>query len=192
MICCILLYVGAWMVSARSMHNSKYGTLRGNRKHLIVGNKVMKSLQGGNINSNRSIWTAGKSVRPDDRSQSMNNYSSYRSRDIENSESADQTTAKEAVDAFLSRDSRKTFIARVYSILSVQLAFTTFVTIFMHQNREQVFRLLMSSGRIGRLGMLFCVLHDQMIFELNKVELCFSAVDINDVGDSVLVYNCSQ
>jgi FtsH-binding integral membrane protein len=46
----------------------------------------------------------------------------------------DSISTKETIDAFLTRDSRNTFIARVYAILSTQLVFTAMVITFFGLN----------------------------------------------------------
>ena len=46
----------------------------------------------------------------------------------------DSTATREKIDSFLTRDSRNTFIARVYAILSTQLVFTAMVITFFGVN----------------------------------------------------------
>ena len=86
---------------------------------------------------------------------SNNNNNDSNQRQVEELYSSSATRSgvetKDAMNAFLSRDSRRTFITRVYAILSAQLTFTSIVTIAMNLNREKVLYYLLNSGKMGRL-----------------------------------------
>jgi len=123
---------------------------------------------GGSANhpSNaRSVWTANVS-NPDSSSSSNSNSHSHRNRPQQRSSSMvlessthannihtntnTNTDTKDQLDAFLSRDSRQTFITRVYAILTSQLLVTSFITIFMNVNKHWILNVVLGS-RHGRL-----------------------------------------
>jgi FtsH-binding integral membrane protein len=64
--------------------------------------------------------------------RSSNIQGSFTSNDPSSAEAAEKESVKEMIDAFLTRDSRNTFIARVYAILSLQLSFTAGVCILFN------------------------------------------------------------
>jgi len=76
-------------------------------------------------------------------SQQQQRYSS-----VAEHESANRAETKEAIDAFLTRDSRNSFITRVYAILSAQLAVTA-LSIFAFGTHPEWTRFMLSqSGRL--------------------------------------------
>jgi protein lifeguard len=83
----------------------------------------------------RSSRRRGRSFTPTTTTNTNTNTYNEQERDDDNfkekSDNSDvsQDSVKEMIDAFLTRDSRNTFIARVYAILSGQLLFTAMVCI---------------------------------------------------------------
>lgn len=65
-----------------------------------------------------------------------------------NAASRDRAATKEKIDSFLTRESRQTFISRVYAILSAQLAVTALAVFLFGTHPEWTRSMLHSSGRV--------------------------------------------
>lgn len=65
-----------------------------------------------------------------------------------NAASRDRAATKEQIDSFLTRESRQTFISRVYAILSAQLAVTALSVFLFGVHPEWTRSMLQSSGRV--------------------------------------------
>eukprot|EP00531_Pseudo-nitzschia_arenysensis_P015528 CAMPEP_0116147878 /NCGR_PEP_ID=MMETSP0329-20121206/18016_1 /TAXON_ID=697910 /ORGANISM="Pseudo-nitzschia arenysensis, Strain B593" /LENGTH=351 /DNA_ID=CAMNT_0003643889 /DNA_START=219 /DNA_END=1277 /DNA_ORIENTATION=- len=118
--------------SARSIGGAKSrispSPLFGLRKHnlassshpLVVGNNILLQLRGG---SSLGRPTPNQSSSPFSKTKE----STAPRFSQEFSEDGEKEEVKEVIDSFLTRDSRNSFISRVYGILSIQLAFTALV-----------------------------------------------------------------
>jgi FtsH-binding integral membrane protein len=64
------------------------------------------------------------------------------------SSTSDRAATKEKIDSFLTRESRQTFITRVYAILSAQLAVTALSVFWFGTHPEWARSMMQSSGRV--------------------------------------------
>lgn len=101
------------------------------------------------------------------------------------------TDAKEAMSAFLSRDSRNTFIVRVYSILSVQLVFTC-AMIGVFQKFPALQRWMLFKGRfVPMLSLLMssitCLIMASSVTARRTSPLKWKLLALFTLGESISV-----
>ena len=165
----ILLYVNCLMcISAStaksSIHNNP--SIESNTflfRNANINNPIQKYniiIRGGGSDGRSVVWSSSNSSLQKRHPSSSYQYSNNpftnsdnytRNNHKNHLEDSNNVQTKEAMNAFLSRDSRKTFVTRVYAILTAQLLFTSFVTIAMNIHRDKVLYYLMNTGRLGRM-----------------------------------------
>ena len=149
--------------------------------------KILLQVRGGQSSSGFSFRPRPNVINPfkksnNDHSSSSSSSSTTRFRndqeEKQNKNDEELESAKEQIDAFLSRDSRNSFIARVYAILSVQLFVTAvscmlFGLYFPFADLRTVNSL---TGKVSPLlwaplvGVSCVVVHDEKISHSNNVK----------------------
>jgi hypothetical protein len=97
--------------------------VRANNGHAADDHRILRSIRGGSSQPGTSRWSASSSLRPPPKRGSQPQHYPI-TKDLDEDRDRDTLSTKEVIDAFLTRDSRNTFIARVYGILSGQLIVT--------------------------------------------------------------------
>mmetsp|Transcript_10174 Transcript_10174/g.15177 ORF Transcript_10174/g.15177 Transcript_10174/m.15177 type:complete len:342 (-) Transcript_10174:268-1293(-) len=126
----------------------KLGSIRTRPKHL-------SPLRGGGIGDGRSAWSINKRNQQQQQSVNRSNRQSAFPivEDLDDSKSDTAQQTLETMEAFLSRDTRQKFIARVYAILSGQLSFTTLVVLFFSSNKQLVAQMLQHGNLVPFLSL---------------------------------------
>ena len=133
-------------VPCHHRHSSKHG---GTKRRLPLN---LRGGSGGDMPPSSTYWSTRTSSAPT--SSSSQQKQRIRVTDVTNElQDQQQQETKEAIDSFLTRDNRNTFIARVYTILTTQLLITI-ASIFTFARNPNIAYWILSKGRIVPMGCL--------------------------------------
>lgn len=113
-----------------------------------LNNQIRSIARGGAVRGS-SLWSAGSSLQRNNQSAPRSRQATRLADDFSNVEDSrsEREQVKEEINAFLTRDSRNTFIARVYAILAGQLSFVS-LAIFAFMKFPQLQQWMLLKGRI--------------------------------------------
>ena len=128
-------------------------------------NTVLHLRGGGTSDSSRSFLNYGTNKQPSSFQQSSSQSQYYRPNNNNNNVQVTDVTdeirqqereeTKEVIDAFLTRESRNSFIVRVYSILTVQLVLVA-LSVLAFGRYPSMSYFLMTRGKIGEYYSTVC------------------------------------
>lgn len=141
-------------ISLFQKQTSLWGMSRSHSAKIISSNFILHGIRGGAQPSNtnaRTFWNTNANKN--------NNSNSYNYRQAQEDtfsvtdvtdelKEEERSVTKEAIDSFLTRESRNSFIARVYMILSVQLTMVV-GSILMFAKFPNISRFFITKGRLG-------------------------------------------
>jgi hypothetical protein len=163
----ILLIIASNAEIAHSAGNSNRPFLPTQRSHTVRAYRYNNHIPRGGVFRDKSFrgsssWSAGSSLGRNQQKQSSSRQQQQLTRlsddfsEKEQQQSQQQSAkerereaVKEEIDSFLTRDSRNTFIARVYAILTGQLTFVSLV-IFAFMKFPHLQQWIALKGTLGK------------------------------------------